>query len=280
MHGTNYVVPPATAIRLVSVYDLSFVHDAESAASNVRRFDRAVRTAIGRGAHVHTTSHAVAAEIEDRYGVTAHVVAPGVHIPNAAGAASAGASAGAQAKAVAGPSTIAAIGTVTRRKNFPLLVRAFANIARSNPDVRLVLAGADGDDSEALRSEIAGLPALIGDRVSLVGWVSDAEALYRQATVIAHPSRYEGVGLPVLEAMAHGVPVVAARAAAVVETAGGAAELVDVDDEESLAAALVAVLGDDVLQQSLIDRGHDRAQECSWASSADAMLSVYRTLGG
>ena len=272
VHGTNYLVPPARSARLVSVYDLSFVHDPAAAGDQVARFDRYVGRAIDRGAAVHTTSHHVAGELAERYGVSAHVVMPGLDAaPPVAGHAS---------SEHGGPPTIVAIGTATRRKNFPLLVAAYSLVARQVPDVRLVIAGGDSDDSQNLRSAVAHLSPELSSRVELVGRVADTEPLYRRATVLAHPSSYEGFGIPVLEAMARGVPVVAAAGGAVPEVAGDAADVVPVDDVDSLAAALVRVIDDDMHRAGLIDAGHQRAMAFSWESSVAEMVDLYRAISG
>jgi glycosyltransferase involved in cell wall biosynthesis len=271
VHGTNFVVPSATAPRLVSVYDLSFVHDPGAASSNVRRFDAAIRAAVARGAHVHTTSHAVAGEISSHYGVKAHVIVPGVVPPAALPAGSA-------SSASDTPSTILAIGTATRRKNFPLLVEAFGRVAAVVPDVRLVIAGSPGDDSERLRAAVASAAPAVRSRIELRGRVDSVVDLYRSATVLAHPSRYEGVGLPVLEAMTHGVPVVAARAAAVEEVAGDAAVLVGVDDAVALSDGLISILVDRHKAEAHAAMGRTRAGLFSWAESVRQLTELYRRL--
>lgn len=274
VHGTNYLVPPARAPRLVTVYDLSFVHDPIAAGPSVREFDRYVGRLVERGVIVHTTSHFVAREIEERYGAAAQVVLPGLELLADE----------AQTRDVdrldAEPPTIVAVGTATRRKRFPLLIEAFEAVLRDVPDAQLVIAGGEADDSEQIVRAVEGLPEAVARRVELIGRVDDVARLYRRATVVAHPSSYEGFGLPVLEAMAHGIPVVAAAGGAVPEVAGGAARLVPVDDRDMLAAALVEVLGDPDQRSSLARAGLERVRQFSWASSGEQLVGLYRSVVG
>ncbi len=272
VHGTNYVVPSSRAVRLISVYDLSFVHDPSAAADSVARFDEAVISAVERGAHVHTTSAVVAEEIAERYKTAAHVVMPGIDRVDL------DRSVASQRRD--GPPVIAAVGTCTRRKNFPLLVEAFEAVAARVAEVELVIAGSESDDTEAVKGAVARLDPEVRKRVTLAGRIDDTTGVYRRATVVAHPSRYEGFGLPVLEAMAHGVPVVAASGGSVPEVAGDAARLVPIDDADALAEALCHVLEDESEWSRLVEAGMYRVDGFGWTASAEAMADLYRRLCG
>ncbi len=117
-------------------------------------------------------------------------------------------------------------------------------------------------------------------RVRLLGYVPDADlpALYTGATLFAFPSLYEGFGLPVLEAMACGTPVVTSAGSALEEVAGDAAVLVDPRDEEALAEAMRLVLSDEALRADLRARGVEQATQFSWEHTARETLSVYETV--
>jgi len=267
VHGTNYVVPPCKTATLVSVYDLSFIHEAASTSRSVKRFDSTVRAAVRRGAVIHTTAHVIGRELEERYNAEVVVVAPGIE-PRA------------PRQQLARSRYIAGVGTAMKRKNFPLLIDAFAEIAVDRPDVELLLAGASGRDSDAIDDALASLPAELRGRARHLGRLGDADldALVEGAAVLAHPSRYEGFGLPILEAMSAGVPVVAADAGAATEVAANAGLLVAADDSQALAAGLAKVLDDEGLAADMALSGTERAGEFTWDRSAKQMMQLYTDL--
>ncbi len=169
------------------------------------------------------------------------------------------------------------VGTLEPRKNVTRLIRAFRRVAPEVPH-RLVLAGRSG-------WKVAGIVDEMGDppgRVGHTGAVSPEEldVLYGAADAFCYPSLYEGFGLPVLEAMHRGVPVVASTTPAVAEVADEAALLVDPIDVDAIADALRRVLSDPALAADLRRRGRDRASAFSWDGTAEATLEVYRGVLG
>ena len=269
VHGTNFCVPPTRrAGQVVTVHDLTPVRFPELARRSTAMFPALVRRALGRGAHVHTPSAFVAAEVVELLGADPSRVHP-VHHGVPARAAPAG------GPAVEGPYVLA-LGTVEPRKGFPDLVAAFDAVATAHPDLRLVVAGPDGWGVEAFERSLA--RAAHADRVVRVGWVDGARvtALLEGATVLAFPSLYEGFGLPPLEAMAAGVPVVATRAGALPEVLGDAACLVPAGDHEALAEALALVLGDAEVRAGLVARGREHVGRFSWQDCAAGLAAVYR----
>jgi glycosyltransferase involved in cell wall biosynthesis len=171
---------------------------------------------------------------------------------------------------------VLALGTVEPRKDLPLLVGAFDRIAAGRVDVRLVIAGPDGWGSGTLNAAVA--DAAHGDRIIRVGFVdrSQRAALLGGASVFAYPSRYEGFGLPVLEAMAAGTPVVTTSAGALPEVAGDAALLVPPGDVDALAGALATVLDDPPVAAEFAHRGVERAASFSWERCAAGLYGVYQ----
>jgi glycosyltransferase involved in cell wall biosynthesis len=157
------------------------------------------------------------------------------------------------------------VGTAERRKGFDTLLEAMSRVARERPEVSLVV---------TTRLEDWDVPP--GLRISQLGFVDDdvLAALYRACALLAFPSRYEGFGLPVLEAMSYGAPVVASNASAIPEAGGDAACYVPPDDAEALAAAILRVSGDAAVSDELRRRGPLSAAQFPWQRSAARTLEV------
>lgn len=170
------------------------------------------------------------------------------------------------------------VGTIEPRKNLLRLVRAFAQLRAEGRRERLVLVGALGWAYAPLFAEIERLG--LGDSISHLGFVGDDDlvALYNGAAVFVFPSLYEGFGLPPLEAMACGTPVVTSSTSACAEVATGGALLVDPTDETAIATAIRQVLTDPALAADLRRRGSARAAEFSWQRAAEQTLAVYESV--
>jgi glycosyltransferase involved in cell wall biosynthesis len=276
VHGPNFVVPPAgRAAQLATVHDLTCIRFPEMCTDDVLQYPRLIRRALARGAHLHVVSHFVAGEVVELLGADpdrVHVVPNGVS-DVAGGDPAAG-------RAVAGGDRyVLAIGTVEPRKDLPTLVAAFDAVADDDGELRLVIAGPDGWGADELAAALA--RARHRDRVVRVGWIGDqARAdLLAGATVFAFPSRYEGFGLPPLEAMAAGVPVVTTRAGALPEIVGDAAELVDVGDAEALAGAIALLAGEgDEARLARVERARRRPEQFTWDAAATQLVELYRQL--
>ena len=168
------------------------------------------------------------------------------------------------------------VGAIQRRKNIAGLVKAFERMPAS---WRLVLAGA-ADGYGAAQELGAVEQSRRRANIEIRGYVSDAdrEALYARAGIFAFPSRDEGFGMPVLEAMAHNVPVVTSNCSALPEVAGGAALLVHPEDTEALSDALCRLAGDEELRARLAERGMARARAFTWSGAVEGTWAVYREL--
>ena len=179
-------------------------------------------------------------------------------------------------KAAADPRSVLYVGRADPYKNIGVLLRAFASVRRrSSFPVRLVVAGSP----DPRYPEAGDLARSLGvaDAVRWTGYLSDESlvALYQSADVLAHPSRYEGFGLQVLEAMACGVPVVSSNAASLPEVAGDAALLVAPDDVEAFASAISRVLTAPDLAAELARKGVTQAAKFTWERTARETLRTY-----
>jgi glycosyltransferase involved in cell wall biosynthesis len=223
---------------------------------------------------VHAVSSFVASEFVEVFGADAERVHA---IPNGLAPAAPGRAAGGRQRA-GGDRYVLAIGTIEPRKDMPLLVRAFDAVAADDADLRLVVAGPDGWGVDAFTAALA--QAHHRDRVVRLGWVTDEVRadLLAGATAFAFPSVYEGFGLPPLEAMAAGVPVITTRAGALPETVGDAAVLVEPGDLDALAEAIALVTSDDARRAELVEAGRARAALFSWDETAASMVRLYRSL--
>jgi len=272
VHGPNFVVPPSRkAAEIVTVHDLTTVRFPELCTADTLAYPALVARAIRRGATVHTPSVSVAAEVVEHFTIDASRVVP---IPN-------GVSPIADVDPVeghllaGGDRYLLSLGTVEPRKDLPLLVAAFDGLAAADPELRLVIAGPDGWGADALTEAID--RSRHRDRILRLGWVEDWDraALLRGATVFVFPSVYEGFGIPPLEAMTAGVPVVSTDAGSLPEVLGDAARLVPTGDRDGLASAIAAILADPVLARDLVQRGHERAAGFSWDTAAAAITELY-----
>jgi glycosyltransferase involved in cell wall biosynthesis len=175
---------------------------------------------------------------------------------------------------------VLSMGSTRPHKDLPTLLAAFVPLAAAHPELRLVLAGA-GDDAY-LDTHLAGASDDIRARVAFSGRTTDAQlrSLYANAAVFAFPSRYEGFGLPPLEAMALGAPVVTTTAASLPEVTGDAALLVEPGDHEGFTAAIGRVLDDATERERLIAAGYARAAQLTWDAAAERTADVYREVLG
>lgn len=167
------------------------------------------------------------------------------------------------------------VGTLQPRKNLARLVQAYHQLLQRQPlTFDLVLAGADGWDSGALRQLVTDLA--LSKRVHFPGYVADEAlpALYYGARFFCFPSLFEGFGLPILEAQAHGVPVMTANNSALPEIAGDAALLVDPTDVDAIADAMLQLSQDEALRQRLIAAGYENVKRFSWEKAAQETLAV------
>jgi len=287
LHAPDFIAPPvARARRVITIHDLSFLIIPEVADPGNRAYlgqhvPRAARQANRVIAVSETTRQDVIERLRirpERVITVPNGVEPHFRpLPHADLIALAPA---VQARLGLPPRYLLHVGTIEPRKNLVRLIGAFMGLVASGRDDGhdLVLAGRRGWMYEAVfdAAEASGLR----ERIHFLDYVPepDLPLLYNLATVFVYPSLYEGFGLPVLEAMACGTPVVAARTPALVELVGNAAMLIDPTDETSITVVLELLIEDPARRQTLYQAGLTRAARYPWSAAANLMLGVYAGL--
>jgi len=281
-HSTDFILPPTRPITrtLLTVHDLSFVRDPGSAAPGLLTYlNDVVPRSVKRANHVLADSQATRADLIELYGTPAEkitVLYCGVEEVFAPVIEPATLAAMRARYGLGDAPYILAVSTLQPRKNYVRLLEAFAQLP--DRELRLVFAGGKGwlYDSIFAAVERFGLTG----RVTFAGFVADTDlpALYSAARVLAYPSLYEGFGLPMLEAMACGTPVVASTASCLPEVAGDAALLIDPHDVAALAEALDRAHTDDTLRAELVTRGKRRASGFRWDDAARQLVGLYRLI--
>ena len=280
VHALNCFLPLVRPCRgVVTIQDLAFeAWPADFGAVTGRKYRTIVPLAARSAERIICPSEFTRDDLCARYGVDAAKVRVIPLAPALPLAAHAHAAAAPAARATNGASTpyLLAVGDLRAKKNLGPLVSAFRRLRAGASGVphRLVLAGIDTGEGERLRA-LAG-----GEPMQLTGYVTDSrlDELIRGADVVVHPSRYEGFGLVVLEAMTRGTPVAAARATALPQTGGEAAAYFDPADADDIAAVLGSLLRDADARAELSRRGLERAAEFTWERTARATAAVYREL--
>ncbi|MGD0363297.1 MAG: glycosyltransferase family 1 protein [Bryobacteraceae bacterium] len=266
-HGLNQRLPHARLRRAVTTFHDLFVLTGEYSTPGFRqRFAEQARDAAGRSDLIIAVSRFTARQVTGLLGVEesrVRVVHHGVRPPALA--------------AAAREKIILHVGAIQHRKNIARLVEAFERVDR---DWQLVLAGSSGFGAAGILAGIAQSPSR--ERIRILGYVSPAELAnwYARAMLFAFPSLDEGFGMPVLEAMASGVPVLASNRSAIPEVAGDAAWLVDPEQTEEMANALVALTGDPARRADLSARGLERAHIFTWDETIRKTWQVYLELAG
>ncbi len=282
-HSPDFVLPPTGRTpTILTVHDLSFLRVPECYLPGFRRYlERAVTRAVGRAEWILADSESTRRDLmglmavePDRVSVIYPGVEPRFHpvrdsevlnrvrdhynLPER---------------------FVLGLGTLQPRKNFPGLVDGFGRLVQGigNGELQLVVVGSKGwmcEDTYAAAAKVG-----LEDRVHFPGFVEDDDlpALYSLAVAFAFPTWYEGFGLPVLEAMACGTPVVTADNSSLPEVVGQAGLLVDAGDADALAGALARLLGDEALRAQLAAAGIEQARQFTWTAAARQLLTVYQS---
>lgn len=283
IHGPDFSLPPVLRTRrVVTIHDLAFITHPDCAVPSLTRYlHQVVPRAVKAADRVIAVSQRTADDLVKYLHVPATKITT-IHL-------------GIDEAFCASPSTeairnvvakyrlsqpfVLAIGTIEPRKNYESLIRAFAE-ARYLPDGprMLVIAGRKGWMYEGVFAAVRDLN--LADAVRFVDYVPDDELvpLLHAAAALAMPSIYEGFGIPVVEAMAAGTPVICSTGGSLPEIAGDAALIVPPTDIGALRDALVLVIRDHEIRESLKQRGHERSRLFNWKVAAQAHLDVYHQL--
>lgn len=282
-HFPDFVVPPVRhGHKVVTVHDLSFLLHPETADEGLRAYlERAVPQSVRSADFVLVDSAntendlVVLLDVDPaRIAVVYPAVDPSFRVIED------GAVLGAvRHKYNLNFPFILWVSTIEPRKNLPRLFEAYARLKRDlGITHRLVIAGGLGWMYESVFQAVEELA--LGDSVIFLGRVPDEDlpALYNLADVFAYPSLYEGFGLPVLEAMACGAPVVTSNTSSLPESVGDAGLMARPTDVDGIAEAIAQVLTNPTLRDDLSRRGIERARLFTWEASAEKVLSIYRRL--
>lgn len=257
------------ARRTVTTFHDLFVITGEYSTPEFRaRFTEQARQAARGSDLIIAVSRFTAGQVEEFLGVERsriRVIPHGVHVPP-------------EAPNATRQKLVLFVGAIQRRKNVARLVRAFERMPAA---WRLALAGAaDGFGAAEELHVIESSPRK--NDIDVLGYVTqvELEALYRRARIFAFPSLDEGFGMPVLDAMANSVPVITSQRSALPEVAGDAALLVNPEDPEEIAAALMRLASDEGLCDDLARRGRERVLQFSWEPALAKTWEVYRELTG
>ncbi|CAB4707825.1 unannotated protein [freshwater metagenome] len=277
LHGMNYVVPPTKLPRIVTVYDCWALLNPTQCSPVINHSMNALRRSIQTGAVIHASSYATSSTLHELFPQarieTIHLGAPPRRDVETSIRPTATTDFG-------NAPFIVAVGTIEKRKNYRRLIEAFAIGAQEIPELHLVIAGSAGDDSHELDQSLGLLPKEVGQRVHLIGRVSDENIawLYQHATAMAYPSLDEGFGFPLLEAMSEQLPIVGSTRGSIPEVAGSAALLVDPLDVDALAAAITKVVADSGLRTQLQHAATEQYNKFSWAKTAQQLINLYTDL--
>lgn len=280
-HATDFVLPPTRSgtRTLLTVHDLSFVRVPSAASPSLKAYlDAVVPPSVEAADYILADSEATKADLTELYDAPAKKITvlysgvnPRFHPVDDAESLQRMR----QKYGLANISYILSVGTVQPRKNYSRVVEALAVLRKAGHDLHYVIAGGSGwlEDELGATIERNGM----GDYLHLLGLVDDADlpALYSGARMLALASLYEGFGLPVLEAMACGTPVITSNLSSLPEVGGNAALLVDPRDSGAIHDAILRLETDDATRMRLIKAGYQQAERFSWVRAARQLKSIY-----
>ena len=278
----NFIVPPRIKGKAIAVvYDMTYLRYPETMnESNLRRIHRDIAYSVARSDRIVTISQFSKREIHELLQVPSEKIEVIYSAPSVT-AETADFQMVQQRLGIRRPYLLY-VGTIEPRKNLIRLIQAFNRLKKeAGIPHQLVLAGGGGWKTEEIHRAAETTP--FADEIRFTGYLSSGEknTLYQNADAMVFPSLYEGFGMPPLEAMLFGCPVICADAASLPEIAGTAAELVDPLDVQGIAQGIWRVLSDSGRRAALVEQGRQQAVRFSWDRSAEKMIKICReTLDG
>ena len=280
-HSPDFVLPPVSGRipTLLTVHDLSFVHYPEVYPPKlVNYLNRVVPWSIARASHVLADSQATKQDLVDVWQVAPEkitVLYSGVHERFRPVTDGERLTAARQKYQIGKQPYIFTVGTIQPRKNYQMLIRAFRPVAAQYPH-NLVISGGKGWLYEEMLAELTRQG--LNGRVHFTGFVDDADlpTLYSGAELFVFPSLYEGFGLPLLEAMACGAPVISSDASSLPEVAGDTAVLLSPRDQAAWTDAMLELLAHPGKRATLVAGGFRQARQFTWHAAARALLEIYQ----
>jgi glycosyltransferase involved in cell wall biosynthesis len=285
-HATDFVLPPTrkTAKTLLTVHDLSFMRVPETASPSLKAYlEDVVPRSARRADHILADSEATRQDLIAYYELDPTkitVLYSGVDSQFQPVTEKTQLKAVRHKYGLGDRPYIFSVGTVQPRKNYGRLIEAASLMRERGIEVDVVIAGGRGWLEDPIYAAIEQYGT--SEYVHFIGFAADEDlpALYGGAVCVALPSLYEGFGLPILEAMACGVPVLTSNISSLPEVAGDAALTVTPTDTEAIVAALIRLIEDDQLRDDLIQRGFARARQFTWDASAAQLRGIYQAMLG
>lgn len=280
-HGMDYVLPPlhSQTPAIVTIHDLTFQRVPNAASPRLKNYlDKVVPRSIARANHIIADSQATKNDIMEIYAVPSDKIsvvlcgveplfAPVLHKTDIR-----------HRYGIGDTPYLLSVGTVQPRKNYSRIIRALHSLSTAYADVVLVIAGGKGWMEDEMYQTIETLG--MQNRVKLIGFVDDADlpSLYSGALMTVVTSLYEGFGIPILESMACGTPVITSNISSLPEVAGDAALIVDPYSVDEIAYAIQHLIDHPHSADDLRHKGLQRSKLFTWANSARQLHSVYNAV--
>lgn len=282
-HSPTPVPLPGRSRKIVTVYDLFFLDDPGRSVREARRvFARNAGASLAAADGILAISEFTRRSILERFPVPEEkiTVAPLGLDPQFAEEVPAAVLEETRRRHGLPERFVLFVGAVEKRKNLMNLLEAMTRVRRAGEPVDLVLAGREGEASAEVAASAERLG--LGQAVRILGYLPDTEVrdLYRLARLLVFPSLCEGFGLPLLEAMASGLPAAVSRAGALPEVGGDAAAYFEPEDPADMARVILELLGDGPRRRDFAEKGKRRASGFSWAETARRTLAFYERTAG